>query len=206
MPLFKVTYQKSRRQLKKSRLGIVSIITNGVKNQKRDQALADFNQAIALDKEWPAAYVHRAAIYGDTGRWAQAASDYRTAIQVAPDFGLAYQQSAWLMATCPDAKFRDPTLALDAAKRAIELDGDADFHYLDTLSAAYAANGKFDEAIAGIKKALTTLPAGYEAFKPELESRLALYGEKKPYIETRTPPATAPTATTPAATTTPAKQ
>lgn len=158
-----------------------------------DKALADFGKALQIDATWAPALVFRGVLHGDNARWEQAAKDYRQAIQVSAEYGLAYQQVAWLLSTCPDAKFRDPKLALDSAKRAIELDGDSDFHYLDTLAAAYAANGDFTSAVEAIKKALLGLPAGYEVFKPELEARLKLYEKKEAYLE-KPPEAPAPAA------------
>ncbi|MBL8826543.1 MAG: tetratricopeptide repeat protein [Planctomycetaceae bacterium] len=147
------------------------------------QALNDFGKALQIDATWAPALVHRGALHGDNARWEQAANDYRQAIQVSPEFGLAYQQIAWLLSTCPDAKFRDAKLALDSAKRAIELDGDTDFHYLDTLAAAYAANGDFTNAVEAIKKALAGIPMGFDVFKADLESRLKLYEKREAYVE-----------------------
>ncbi len=147
------------------------------------QALNDFGKALQIDATWAPALVHRGALHGDNARWEQAANDYRQAIQVSPEFGLAYQQISWLLSTCPDAKFRDAKLALDSAKRAIELDGDTDFHYLDTLAAAYAANGDFTSAVEAIKKALAGIPMGFDVFKADLEGRLKLYEKREAYIE-----------------------
>jgi hypothetical protein len=58
--------------------------------------------------------------------------------------------------------------------------------YLDTLAAAYAAAGKFDEAVAAMEQALQRLSG-----QPNLEptnARLALYREKQAYIEPQEPP------------------
>jgi tetratricopeptide (TPR) repeat protein len=153
-------------------------------------ALDDFAKALQIDANWAPALVHRGALHGDNARWEEASKDYRQAIQVSPDFGLAFQQAAWMMATCPDAKFRDAKLALESAKRAIELDSDDDFHYLDTLAAAYAANGEFDKAVEAVKKGIENLPMGYEVFKAELESRLKLYEKKQAFIEKPPTPVT----------------
>lgn len=151
-----------------------------------ERALADYAKALTLDKEWVPAYVHRGSLHGDRGQWKEAVQDYRTAIQTSPDYGLAFQQIAWLLATCPDATYRDPKIALDSARRAIEIDGEGDFHYLDTLAAALAANGQFEQAIETLKKAITSLPDGYESFKVDLESRLKLYEKKEAFVEKAT--------------------
>ncbi len=51
------------------------------------------------------------------------------------------------MATCPDEVFRNPDEALSAAEKAIELDGENDYRYLETLAAAEANAGHFDDAV-----------------------------------------------------------
>ncbi len=53
------------------------------------------------------------------------------------------------MATCPDKKYRNTELALSAAKKAVELEGEPTIRGLDTLATAYAASGKVTEATAG---------------------------------------------------------
>jgi anti-sigma B factor antagonist len=46
------------------------------------------------------------------------------------------------MATCREARYRNPTLAVQYGEKALELAGSsADFQYLDTLAAAYAEAG-----------------------------------------------------------------
>jgi tetratricopeptide (TPR) repeat protein len=108
-------------------------------------ALRDYGMAISLDPENAAAMVNRGDTYSDLGQYGEAAKDYRSAVRVAPNDGRAFQAAAWLMATCPDAHYRDDKLAVDAAKRAIELDGTT-YRNLSTLAAAQASAGLFDEA------------------------------------------------------------
>ncbi len=51
--------------------------------------------------------------------------------------------------------------------------------YLDTLAAAYAEDGHFEEAVKWQEKALELMTT--EEFKKEYEDRLALYRMGKPY-------------------------
>ncbi len=53
---------------------------------------------------------------------------------------------AWLLATCPDPQIRDGQEALRLARRACELAGSPHPGLLDTLAAALAATGRFEEA------------------------------------------------------------
>ena len=108
-------------------------------------ALRDYGMAIGLDPQNAAALVNRGDTYSDLGQYGEAAKDYRAAVRVAPSDGSAFQAAAWLMATCPDAHYRDDKLAVDAAKRAIELDGTT-YRNLSTLAAAQASASLFGEA------------------------------------------------------------
>ncbi len=107
-----------------------------------------------------------------------AANDYRQAIRLDRAFGRAFQSAAWLMATCPDAEFRNPELAVRAAQKAIELDGQRDYIYLDTLAAAWASSNQFDKAQDVVRRAIQLAPAENSA---PLKHRLELYRNGQPF-------------------------
>ena len=140
--------------------------------QEFREALADYHQAVRLDPNNAAAYTNRGDMFADFGRWANASTDYRMAIKLNPNLGRAYQSAAWLMATCPDEEFRNPDQAVEAAQRAVELDGESDYRYLETLAAAQANAGLFDDAVATQQRALEITPADYHR---HAQHRLSLY-------------------------------
>ncbi|MCO6455794.1 MAG: tetratricopeptide repeat protein [Pirellulaceae bacterium] len=141
-------------------------------------ALADYNRAVQLAPESAVARVNRGDAYRSLSSWQQAAADYRQAIQLDGRSSRAYQSAAWLMATCPDARYRNPELAVQAAERAVQLEGRDDHRLLDTLAAAYANANRFDEAVASLEKALPLAPEGESEM---LERRLKLYQARQPY-------------------------
>ncbi len=61
---------------------------------------------------------------------------------------------AWDLLTCEREDLRDPVLALQIAERAVAMDGEQDPNILDTLAHALADNGRMDEAVATMRKAL----------------------------------------------------
>ena len=107
------------------------------------QALEDFSRVIEIAPQDAIAWVDRADLCTELGRWEAAASDYRQALKIDKGLGRAYLGAAWLMATCPDQRIRNPAFSVKAAEKAIELDGTKDHHYPDTLAAAYASPGCF---------------------------------------------------------------
>jgi tetratricopeptide (TPR) repeat protein len=136
------------------------------------EALADYNRAVQINPEDAEALVNRGDAYREEGVYGAAASDFREAVRLNSKLGHAYLSTAWLMATCPEQRYRDAEKAIAAAQRAIELDGDKDYRYLDTLAAAQASAGKFDDAKATINKALNEAPQKETA---HIHQRLELY-------------------------------
>lgn len=99
---------------------------------------------------------------------------------------------AWKLAVSPNAALRDPLKAETWAAKTVALAPDKPA-YLDTLAAAYAAEGKFDEAVVQQQKAISKLPstADYAAELHGMQDRLALYQQHKPYFDPRMSPAPA---------------
>lgn len=109
---------------------------------------------------------------------------------------------AWLLATVPDASLRQPKRALTLAQELCEQAGSDNIAFLDTLAAAQAANGQFDEAVATqqrvveLARAAGTDDRTLNAYR----QRLALYRARRPYVlgtAASATPASAP-ATSPA--------
>jgi tetratricopeptide (TPR) repeat protein len=146
--------------------------------QKFRPALDDFSAALELDPENPQALVGRGDVRTEIGHWEEAAEDYREAIKQSPKLGRAYRGAAWLMATCPEEKFRNAELAVASARKALALDGNGDYAYLDTLAAALASAGEFEDAVQTQEKAIQIAP---DAKGNELRSRLALYKSEQPF-------------------------
>jgi eukaryotic-like serine/threonine-protein kinase len=84
----------------------------------------------------------------------------------------AYNEIAWLRATCADPTYRDAAGALAAAKRACDLTDWKNPAYLDTLAAAYAESSDFKNAIAWQTKAVDLAP---DEFRGLWRYRLELY-------------------------------
>ena len=84
------------------------------------------------------------------------------------------------MATCPDARFRETDKAISAAQKAIDLDGDKDYRYLDTLAAAQANAGQFEAAKKSANLALGAAPPKESS---KIRQRLDLYEGGRAYRE-----------------------
>jgi tetratricopeptide (TPR) repeat protein len=143
-------------------------------------ALREFSKAVELEATYAPALVNRGEAYVALGRYGDAAADFRAAIAADPNQPRAYQAAAWLMATCPDGHYRDEKLAIEAANKALELDGE-NYRNLESLAAAQASAGQYAEAKATQEKAIANVP------RDELvaaEKRMALYQKDLAYRET----------------------
>jgi len=150
-------------------------------------ALADLTAALRRDANNAAALTFRAEVQSALGNFTAAADDFRKARGLDPNNGHCCQSVAWLMATCPDARFRNPKLAVEAAQAAIKLDGESDHRYLDTLAAAYAADGQFELAVETQTKTIATAQANKQPTDvvDKLAARLERYKNGKPYLPSR---------------------
>jgi tetratricopeptide (TPR) repeat protein len=86
-----------------------------------DKAVAAFSLAIELKPDLWEAVEGRRRAYARLGQWDMIIDEYARAIEVHPgraDFG---NQLAWLLATCPDPKSRDPKRAVELCEKAVLL-------------------------------------------------------------------------------------
>jgi protein O-mannosyl-transferase len=152
---------------------------------RAQDALAPFERAIALAPDYVAVWRNYGEALATLGRFADAARAFRKVLPSSPDDPDLLESLAWILATAPDASVRDGRSAVDLARRAAELSGNAP-NVLDTLAAAYAENGQFADAAATAERALTLARSGgHSDLIPQLELRLQLYRDRQPYREGR---------------------
>jgi tetratricopeptide (TPR) repeat protein len=150
---------------------------------QREKAIEDLTKAIELNEQDAVSLVERGELHTQRSDWEAADADFRTAIEVDPDCAEAYRGAAWLMATCPQAKYRNSKIAVELAEQAMELaqaQTRHDFTYYDTLAAAYANAGRFEEAQRMLQKAIPRAPLTDAA---AMKRRLALYISARPFRE-----------------------
>jgi tetratricopeptide (TPR) repeat protein len=106
------------------------------------------------------------------------------AVQGKPDWPEALNNLAWLLATQNDPAVRNGAEAVKLAERAVELRKGQDAEQLDTLAAAYAESGRFEDAIKTAQRGIQgAKAAGQTNLVATIASRLRLYQSKQPYRE-----------------------
>ncbi len=152
------------------------------KKSDYDWAIEDYDEAIRIDPKYQLAYVGRGRAWKAKKEYDKAIWDYGKAIRIDPTFATGYRFLAWLLATCPEERVRDCKRAIQLATKACELTDWKHALGLDTLAAAYADAGQFDEAERYQTKALE-IPVYRGLAGDEFRQRLELYKQKKPFRE-----------------------
>ena len=108
----------------------------------------------------------------------------RKAIGMKADWPDAMNSLAWILACHTEENYGAPEEALQLAERAHELTNYDRPDIMDTLSVAYAANGRFTEAIELGEKVLEKLKSsGQTQVIDQIKERIELFKQDKPYIE-----------------------
>lgn len=122
------------------------------------KALADFNEAIRLAPKEASFRCHRGVYWSSEHKYDKSLADFNEAIRLDLKCGYAFNNRAWLRATCPDAHFRDGEQAVHDALIACDLTDWKNDSYIDTLSVALAETGRFDQAISRLQQAVDINP------------------------------------------------
>jgi tetratricopeptide (TPR) repeat protein len=148
---------------------------------QREEALKNADVAVAIAPGQPSVYVYRAAVYMELRRYTEAETDIKKAMRIKsydPTAGVS--SLAWFRATCPDSHFRDGKEALEAARRRCQNTNFFRYACLDTLAAAYAEIGEFDQAVKSETQAIEKAPSRLPTL-PDMKERLDLYQTRKPF-------------------------
>jgi tetratricopeptide (TPR) repeat protein len=152
---------------------------------KFNQALIPLTESLRLDPNSARAHFCLANVMSEQRNFEQTLLHFREAIRLKPDDAEFLNALAWLLATSKEAKFRNPQEAVQLAEKACGLTSNKELNFLDTLAAAYAASGKFPQAVSTAEKVLQ-LAAGSAQNKEllkDFENRLSLYKARHAYIE-----------------------
>ena len=84
---------------------------------------------------------------------------FRKAIDLKPDFAEAHNVYAWLLATCPQGGLRNPSRAVELAKKATEL-APKDGGYWNTLGVAQYRAGDWHAAITALERSMVLQKGG----------------------------------------------
>ena len=147
-------------------------------------ALAHFNLALKHGADPAQAQNNMGMTCSALGKIEAAIEHYQEAIRLRPDAVEPLNNLAWLLATQPEARYRNGSEAVALAERAVELTKRQHAGKLDTLAAAYAEAGRFSEAEKTALQAMAVARAAEENdLAPQIETRLKGYQNRRPWHE-----------------------
>lgn len=111
-----------------------------------DQAAELYRRALKLDPGLREAVNNLAEVLRQSERYADAIAIYEASLKSNPDDALALNDLAWLLATCPDSKYRDGPRSVNLAEQACRMTGYQYPVFVGTLAAANAEANQFFSA------------------------------------------------------------
>lgn len=146
------------------------------------EGIGHLQQALRITPDSFEPRIDLAAAYVRLGRGSEAIPQLEQAVRIRPDSLPALSRLAWLLATLPQSEGGDAARAVSLAQRACEFTGNPVAADLDLLAVAYAAAGRFDDAVATAQKAIDLARSSSEpALAREIEGRLELYRNGRAY-------------------------
>jgi spermidine synthase len=141
-------------------------------------------KATELDPKYAQAHFNLGDAFYSRGRVPEALAQWREGLRAEPNRLSVLNQMAWVLATSTQPSIRDGAEAVRLAARAVEVTGGRDLAALDTLAAAYAEMGRFDQAVETARRALA-LAENRQPLAAAIQARIALYEGKQPFRSRR---------------------
>jgi tetratricopeptide (TPR) repeat protein len=148
---------------------------------RRDDAIASYQRALALEPRLHGLRVALSHLLAESGRPAEAEQELRAALARRPSDPVLLNNLAWMLATSPSPAPGDAEEAVALAERAVQLTGDAEDY--DTLAAALAAAGRFEEAHRAALRALNQARERGGKGVEGIAARLRGYAEGRRHVE-----------------------
>lgn len=171
--------------LKPDQVDVLNKLADIYYNRRQlEKTIKYLTESLQLDPAQPIILDQLATSYYGRGDVGRAVENWSRAFKLDPDRINVINSLAWVKATSPDDKLRDPKQALKLISRAAKLTEHKQPEVLDTYAAALAANGKFTEAVEIAEKAIElALSAGNKDLAKVLQGHLQLYKAGRPYRE-----------------------
>jgi tetratricopeptide (TPR) repeat protein len=156
-----------------------------LRQRKWELAIQDCEVGLKQQPTFVDLAVMRAIANRALGKYAASLAELDHVIRLRPErvsvYSWAFDQRAWLRATCPDASFRNGRQAISDAKQACNLTRWKDANIIDTLAAAYAEAGDFNSAVRYEEQAMSARDSS--DISSLLQEHLTLFKQHRPVRE-----------------------
>jgi Flp pilus assembly protein TadD len=140
------------------------------------EAIPHYQKALEIKPDFAEAHNDLGVALFQIGQDSEAIRQFKDTLKLIPNNVETLDNLAWLLATASPASLRNGTEAVEFAERAAKLTGDKDPSVLNTKSAAYAAAGRYEEALATAQQALRLAEARFDsALVTTLQNEIKIY-------------------------------
>jgi len=148
------------------------------------EARDPLERALTVHGDVAELHVGMALASSQVGDFARAVRHGSEALRLDPTLDSAANNLAWILATSPDPNARNPEESIRIMERLLGEAERQDPAHLDTLAAAYAAAGRFPDAIdTAVRAEKLAREQQRGAMAEEIRVRLARYRGGEPFIE-----------------------
>lgn len=148
------------------------------------EAVRAFREALRVAPDNDEAHNNLGLALRMMGERDEALSHFRAALRLRPDWPAPMSEIAWILATHPDPRLRNPAEAVRLAERAAERTRAEQPVILDALAVAYAAAGDFERAATTAERAEALAAAAHaDGLALEIRMRANLFRNRKPFVE-----------------------
>jgi tetratricopeptide (TPR) repeat protein len=149
-----------------------------------EEAIEHWQEMVRINPAESMLYSNLGTAYRRLGELDKAITHWGQALRLKPDYVSVLNKLAWLLATCENPNYRAGAQAVELAERGCELTAYEEPGLLNTLAAAYAEAGRFDDAV-GIAEEVLELARllGEEKLAADISKRLELYRQGQAYRE-----------------------
>jgi tetratricopeptide (TPR) repeat protein len=145
-------------------------------------AIADYDKALAIEQKNEWLYLKRANYWYVNGNFKNSILDLEKAFKLNPSNITVLNDYAWLLATCSDKQYRNGEKSVQLAEKVVKICRIE--NTLDTLAAAYAEAGRFEDAIGIQEESIEKQKkAKGSIFLSNSERRLKSYKDKNAWTD-----------------------
>jgi len=155
-----------------------------VKQGQIDKATEHLFEAVRIKPDMTAAHYNLGVVLLRQGKPRDGIGHLHAALRLKPDWPLVLNKLAWIMSTHEDPQFRNGVEAIQLAQKACEKTGYKNPVFLETLAAAYAETGRFDNALQTAQRALEVAATlGQREVIERVKYQMDLYKNGRPFRE-----------------------
>jgi tetratricopeptide (TPR) repeat protein len=149
-----------------------------------DEAIAVNRNALKIDPNDSRSHYLQGNLLATQARYGEAIKEYGVVLLEDPDYLVALNDLAWLLATAPEARFRNGAEAVTLAEKVCRLTNYKLPLFVGTLAAAYAEAGRYDDAAKMAEQAIALATAQNKKLLVDKNRELLeLYQSQKAYHE-----------------------